>query len=270
MFTINLEYDVTSNPRYGHGRRRHERLVRILEQGRDNYSETIEDLKRHVNVFQTFSVEQDPANPTAPYWNNGFLPGLDIASLYHFVTKYKPATYLEVGSGNSTMVVRRAIQDHGLSTKIVSIDPYPRAQIDGLCDTVIRQPLENVNDLGMFEMLEPGDIVYLDSSHRVFMNSDVTAFFLDILPNLAAGVIVHIHDIFLPDDYPSEWIDRYYSEQYLLACYLLAESPRLKVLLPNHFVFTDAGLHLSVVDLWKRVGTKGLEMHGGSFWLQIQ
>ena len=65
------------------------------------------------------------------------------------------------------------------------------------------------------------------------MNSDVAVFFLDILPNLAPGVVVHIHDVFLPDDYPPQWIERYYSEQYLLACYLLAESTKFDVILPN-------------------------------------
>jgi hypothetical protein len=167
------------------------------------------------------------------------------------------------------MVVRRAIRDQGLRTRITSIDPYPRASIDAICDSMVRKPLESVDDLSIFDELVPGDIVYLDSSHRVFMNSDVTVFFLDILPRLRSGVLVHIHDIFLPDDYPPEWIGRYYSEQYLLACYLLSESPRFDVVLPNHFVFTRT-LNATVIDFWSRVGIGGIEPHGGSFWIRMR
>src|SRR5262249_24729176 len=139
----------------------------------------------------------------------GFFPGLDVVALYYFLSAFEPTTFLEVGSGNSTMVARRAIRDQRLATTITSIDPMPRANIDGICDVVLREPLENLSDLSIFEQLRAGDILFLDSSHRVFMNSDVSVFFIDILPVLNPGVLVHIHDVFLPDDYPPEWIERY-------------------------------------------------------------
>src|ERR1019366_3993414 len=106
---------------------------------------------------------------------------------------------VEIGSGNSTKFVARAIADHGLETKIISIDPQPRAEIDSLCNEVMRKPLEKCN-LDIFGTLGESDIVFADNSHQSFMNSDVTVFFCEVLPMLARGVTVGIHDIFLPQD----------------------------------------------------------------------
>jgi hypothetical protein len=81
--------------------------------------------------------------------------------------------------------------------------------------------------------------------------------------------LVQIHDICLPDDYGPEWIGRYYSEQYLLACYLLAGTPRFRVLLPNHFISNHPELRPIVQQMWNRVGLAGIEQHGGSFWMEM-
>ena len=121
-------------------------------------------------------------------------------AIYSFLRSRRPATYLEIGSGNSTKFAARARQDGRLDTKIVSIDPSPRAEVDALCDEVIRSPFE-LADLSVLDRLVPGDIVFFDGSHRVFMNSDVAAFFLDAVPRLPAGVLIGVHDIYLPDDY---------------------------------------------------------------------
>jgi hypothetical protein len=166
---------------------------------------------------------------------NPFFSALDAISLYGLLGSREPALYFEVGSGNSTKFARRAVSDLHLKTKIISLDPSPRAEIDTLCDRVIRQPLEDV-DIALFDELQAGDILFVDNSHRVFQNSDVTVFFLEVLPRLKPGVIVHIHDIFLPFDYPRAWVNRHYSEQYLLATYLLAEYRKLDILLPLAYI----------------------------------
>jgi hypothetical protein len=100
-------------------------------------------------------------------------------------------------------LLRRRARDPrgGLETSITSVDPEPRREVDALCQHTIRRPLEEV-DVAVFDNLQPGDIVFMDGSHRVFTNSDSTVFFLDILPRLGDGVVVGIHDIFLPFDYP--------------------------------------------------------------------
>lgn len=188
---------------------------------------------------------------------------------------HHPQKYYEIGSGNSTKFARKAINDYNLSTKIVSFDPQPRSEINDLCDAIFRQPVEEV-DLKIFDDLESGDILFVDNSHRIFTNSDVTVFFLDILPRLKPGVLVHIHDIFLPFDYPPFWQDRYYSEQYILAAYLLAESSKLEIILPNAFIYyCDPELNQIMYPLWTDLQVSeekisGISVReGSSFWIKI-
>ena len=105
----------------------------------------------------------------------------------------------------------------------------------------MRSPAEEV-ELDVYDRLGEGDILFVDNSHRCLQNSDATVMFLEVLPRLRPGVLVEFHDITLPDDYPPEWVGRFYSEQYLLAAYLLAGGDRFDVELPNHFVSRDADL----------------------------
>ena len=197
------------------------------------------------------------------------MPALDGVALYGFMARNNPKLYMEVGSGNSTKFARQAIFDHKLQTKIVSIDPFPRAEIDDLCDEVIRQPLEET-DLSIFDRLGDDDILYIDNSHRVLMNSDATVFFMDIFPRLARGVLVQIHDIFLPYDYPSDWVGRHYSEQYVLAAFLLARGKRLEIALPNLFIGEDPQLHSILSPLWSTAQFAKIQTSGCSFWLRIR
>jgi hypothetical protein len=121
--------------------------------------------------------------------------------------------------------VRRSIDDHGLGTRLVSIDPHPRAETEALCNEVVRQPLEDT-DLSIFAALGPDDICFIDNSHLAFQNSVVTVFMLEVLPSLRPGVLVGIHDIMLPGDYPEAWRERFYNGQYLLAAFLLGRARR--------------------------------------------
>ena len=157
---------------------------------------------------------------------------LDAVCLSGLVTKLNPRLYVEVGSGNSTKYVRRAISDHGLRTRVISIDPHPRAVIDQLCDEVICNKLEDC-DLKVFADLGPEDVVFIDNSHRSFQNSDVTVFFAEVLPILKSGCHYGIHDIFLPYDYPGSWLSRFYNEQYLLMAYLLGGETAMKSSCPS-------------------------------------
>ena len=209
---------------------------------------------------------KDSESSLSPFWLNDWLPSLDAISLYAFLCLYEPKTYLEVGSGNSTKFARAAIRDHKLKTKMISLDPHPRAEIDQICDVIMRQGLEEV-DLTIFDELDAGDILFIDNSHRCFMNSDVTVAFLEVLPRLKANIFVHFHDIFLPYDYLPGWEDRFYSEQYLLAAYLLANTDRFKILLPNYFILNDPEL----VQILNPIRNPEMEVPGNpgaSFWLK--
>lgn len=246
-------YEVNPRPRWGHGMAPHRQIQAVLEQGRADYEKVLQELEKHRAVLHAIRHEADQRDATAPFWKNIWFTGLDAASLVGFVLSRKPTRYLEIGSGHSTMFARYAVRSAGLQTTLTSVDPKPRAQIDALCDRVVRTSLEAC-DLALFDELEANDILFLDGSHRILTNSDATVFFLEVLPRLKPGVLVHVHDVFLPADYPPIWNKRIYSEQYLLAAMLLCGSPPFRIVLPNYFVCTDPTLGPRVRKLFRAEG----------------
>lgn len=263
-----LEYKVDFKPRYGHGKPAHGQLFSIIDQNRQHYKNILSkalEYKETIWAIQDMKIESNPVNPV---WNNGFLPGLDIVMIYTMIAEYKPSKYIEVGSGNSTKVAYKAKSEQSPDTQIISIDPMPRAEIDQLADKVIRKPFENI-DFDLINELEENDILFIDNSHRILPNSDAMVFFLEILPRLKKGVIVHIHDIYLPYDYPQDMCDRFYSEQYGLAMFLLANPVKYQTILPNYFVSRDEELSDWIAPVWDHKNLQNVEKHGGSYWLKI-
>ena len=123
-------------------------------------------------------------------------------------------------------------------------------------------------DMSLWERIQPGDMVFMDGSHRVFTNSDAVAFFLDVLPALPGGVLVGVHDIYLPYDYPPEIWERYYSEQYLLAAWLLGGA-EAEVVFPAHWSFMR--MRPLVEQLWASSPRfASVEPHGVAFWLRTR
>ncbi|MGE5428246.1 MAG: class I SAM-dependent methyltransferase [Methylococcaceae bacterium] len=263
-----LEYPVKFEPRYGHGKPAHQELYSIINTHRAEYEVFLNNTLQFKDNIQKIGKTVPPENHV-PYWNNGFLPGLDIIVLYSMLVQKKPRKYIEVGSGNSTKVATKAKQENDLQTEIISIDPFPRAEIDNLADRVIRKPFESIDADFLLE-LEENDILFIDNSHRILPNSDSMVFFLETLPKLKKGVIVHIHDVYLPYDYPQFMCDRFYTEQYGLAIYLLANPEKYKTLMPNYFVYEDQALSQIIEPFWDHDNLQGVERHGGSYWLQIQ
>ena len=157
--------------------------------------------------------------PPAPRWNQEWFPRLDAATAYAIVRKTRPRRIVEVGSGHSTRFMARAVADGGLDTAITSIDPEPRASIEGLDVRYVRSPAQST-PLALFRALQAGDILFIDSSHQVKAGSDVAFLLQKVLPGLASGVRVHFHDIFLPDEYPAAWAWRTYTVQQALAALL--------------------------------------------------
>jgi hypothetical protein len=148
--------------------------------------------------------------PPAPRWNQDWFPRLDAAAAYAAVRSLKPKRIVEVGSGHSTRFLARAVADGGLDTRITAIDPQPRASIEKLAVEWLCTPVQRV---AAFPALGEGDILFIDSSHQFKPGSDVDFLLNAVLPMLPAGVRVHFHDIFLPDDYPEHWAWRRYNEQ---------------------------------------------------------
>ena len=263
-----MEYPVQFSPRYGHGNPPHGQLYTIIQANRQTYSDLLQEALNYTSVFHGIKKQVAETDTLQPAYNNDFLPGLDIVGIYTILAKYNPERYIEVGSGNSTKVAHKAIKEQGLQTKIISIDPHPRAEIDTISDEVIRQPFENI-DVDFLLSLKKNDVLFIDNSHRVLPNSDAMVFFMEILPRLQPGVIVHIHDIYLPYDYPPFMCDRFYSEQYTLAAFILANPTRYATLLPNYFISEDTELRKILAPIWNHPNLKDVEQHGGSYWIRI-
>jgi hypothetical protein len=246
-----------------------EPLYSWLMEHADAYRSVLREMRRLGPELRDLPRQFDPALPM-PAWNGIAMNPIDCLALYSFVRSNRPATYLEIGSGATTCFAHLARERGDAATRIISIDPEPRAAIDAICDEVIRAGLETC-DLAIFDRLEAGDIVFMDGSHRSFMNSDVTVFFIDVLPRLSPGVIVHLHDIALPYDYHPEFTNWYWNEQYVLAVYLMGNRARIKPLLPLALVTFDPAFADDVAEpfiataeplLWASRATA----YGGSMW----
>ena len=262
---IRLDYPVRPEPRYGHGRPPHRRLRELIERGRPGYRTALERIARYEDDLRRIPALEESA--AEPYWRCGWLGGLDAAGLYWQLAERRPSRYVEIGSGHSTRFARRAIRDQGLATTIISIDPEPRAEVDALCDVLVRTRLEDA-DLSILHDLAPDDVLFVDGSHRSFANSDVTVFFLEVLPELATGVHVALHDVYLPDDYPVGWEDYFFNEQYLLAVHLLAGG-RCEVVFPAAFVSSDPELSALAERFWARLDIPELDVAGSTFWMRM-
>lgn len=268
--SLHLEYRVAPKPRYGYGKPVHSLLNEIIQKNDVLYQEHLEFFLQHAGALQQIKVQGKEDTETDPVWNNGFLPGLDIVGIYGMLAKYRPEQYIEIGSGNSTKVARKAILENDLKTKITSIDPNPRASIDHLADQVIRLPFEELPDNRFIvDLLGENDVLFIDNSHRVFPNSDAMICFMELLPYLKKGVLVHIHDIYLPFDYPQFMCDRFYNEQYMLAAFILSNPERYKPLLPNYYISEHKVLSECIAPMWNHDHLVHVERHGGSFWIQI-
>jgi hypothetical protein len=268
---IILEYKIDPKPRYGYGLKPHEKLNEIINKNRSLYTLLLEEIMLRKDTFQAIKSSENEKDENQPAWNNNFLPGLDIIALYILLCHFKPKKYIEIGSGNSTKVARKAIKENKLGTIITSVDPFPRANIDHLADKVVRQPIERITDYTFItDELNENDILFIDGSHNCLPNSDGTVCFLDILPYLKKGVVVHVHDIYLPYDYPQFMCDRYYSEQYVLAAFILANPEKYSPVFPGFFISEDKELSSKIEAIWEHPNTSNVEKHGGSFWFQVK
>lgn len=266
-YSVRLSYPPSAEvrPRYGYGRPQHRRIAAALATHHETYRSELGTFLEFSDALRRIAAREP--DPGEPCWVNAWLPGLDTVTLYSYLRRTKPARYVEVGSGNSTAVVHQARRDGGLATKIISIDPNPRRDIDVLCDRVIRTPLEAAG-MSPFDDLEAGDVVFFDGSHRVFTNSDVVAFYLDVLPELPAGVLVGVHDILWPDDYLPEWNGYWFSEQYLMGAYLLAEVPWMAPRLACNYAAQQHDLAAVTQPIFDQLGIADLDRRGFGFWFE--
>jgi len=175
--------------------------------------------------LEAIPVEK-PAVDQFGYVNGRYGEG-DAEMLYNVIRHFKPKRIVEVGSGQSTLMALLAIaanrcEDPGYECHVTCIEPFEQPWLEGLGVEVVRKCVEDCPDEVVLS-LEPDDIFFIDSSHVIRPQSDVLHLFLYLLPQLRPGVLIHIHDVFVPRDYPSKWLvedRRLWNEQYLLEAFL--------------------------------------------------
>ena len=209
----------------------YEALEPIFAEAAPTFAELLKSMTPYAEAFRAIGG----APPPEPRWEQDWFPRLDAAALYVFVREAKPARIVEIGSGHSTRFMARAARDGNFSSQIVSIDPAPRADIEGTGATIIRNTVQDAG-LAPFSVLGEGDILSIDSSHILMPGTDVDLLFNHVLPSLRRGVMVHVHDIFLPDDYPPEWEWRGYNEQLGIAT--LIQGGAYRLLWSSHYALT--------------------------------
>jgi len=211
-------------------------------------------------------------NPHGYYMNNAGYGFEDAAVLHCMIRHFKPKTIIEVGAGYSTFASARASvmnQQEGHATRLIAVEPYPREALrkgfPGLDRLIIRKAEQM--DVSFFDQLGENDILFIDTSHVMRIGNDVNFLYLEVLPRLQKGVVVHIHDIFFPHHYSREQIidnRAFWSEQYLLQGFLCFNSA-YEVLFGNHYMLSKYPERIRAVF----TRPQGCRPHNpNSFWIR--
>jgi methyltransferase family protein len=224
---------------------------------------------RYQDLFAT--LRRDPTINTNVYGHgqaavhNGLFPTPDAEAYAAMIVDRRPRRIVEVGSGYSTRVARAAVRYAKCETEIIVIDPSPRADVTTYADRIMLSPVE---DSGVAREGWTGDdILFIDSSHVCRIRGDLPFLFCELLPALPAGTVVHVHDVFLPYDYPNVYDERCYNEEYLLFC-TLSFTPRYRTLFASHWLSRQHGQAMRKT-FGPAVGVDQL-LYGASYWFDVK
>lgn len=192
-----------------------------------------EFLAKFKGEYEAFPRHKTPI-PHQYYVNNGNFESVDGEILYCMIRYFKPRKIFEIGSGSSTYLsaqatLRNKEENKDYECELMAVDPYPNSVLkDGFpgLSKLIPEKVQNV-PVSKFGELKENDVLFIDTSHILKIGSDVQHEYLEILPRLNKGVLIHAHDIFLPSEYPREWVYKqysFYTEQYLLQAFLAFNS----------------------------------------------
>ncbi|MDO5969483.1 class I SAM-dependent methyltransferase [Flavivirga aquimarina] len=235
-----------------------------------NIEEQLKLLNRFKYQSELLNFSDLPTNDIKEffYLNKSFVSG-DACFWYSIIRDKKPKKIIEIGSGHSTRMAQAAIiknqqENPNYNCEHICVEPYEMPWLSQMNVDLIRKKVETL-DLELFRKLESNDILFIDSSHMIRPQGDVLFEFLEILPILKSGVIVHIHDILSPRDYLTEWITediRFWNEQYLLEAFL-TNNKDWKIIGAVNFLKND------YFDLMKSKFPKlDINIEPGSFYIQ--
>lgn len=240
-------------------------------------AETQIQLLKHFNELYHDELTVFEKPPTHPwdywlFWPVCAFPPVDAQVFYCMVRKHKPRRIYEFGSGQSTFIAAKAVlenkRENGLCAELVAFEPYPSwVLVDGFpgLSKVVRKKAEDIA-LSQFYPLKENDIVFIDSTHHMKIGSDVNWLYLEVLPRLPKGVLVHIHDIFLPCEYPKKWVREWKvfpNEQYLLQAFLTFNDT-YEVIWASHYMHIH---HPELLDKFF-AGYDPKSQGPGSFWIR--
>jgi hypothetical protein len=228
-----------------------------------------------LSLLSTFSfaseladLPHEASSPGEFFLNNESFVAGDAEFLYQMIRATKPGRIFEIGSGYSTLMATRAVsrnkkEDPDYSCKHVCIEPYEMPWLETLNVEVVRRRVEELGT-SYFKELSRNDILFIDSSHIIRPRGDVLFEYLELLPSLAAGVVVHVHDIFSPRDYPSKWLVdevKFWNEQYLLEAFL-TDNRNWKIIGAVNYLF-----HRHSASLRSVAPFLSVDSEPGSFYL---
>jgi hypothetical protein len=231
----------------------------------------IETFRRHFSAEYEALPRTPEGNAGCFYLENDLFGWLDAVVYYCVIRNFKPKRIVEVGSGLSTLLAVSALdrnREEGVDGAITAIDPYPRDYLLPILldrSELLIQEVQAV-PISRFTSLDRGDLLFIDSSHVLKIGSDVQFEYLEVIPRLKPGVLVHSHDIFLPTHYPEDWVKRekrFWNEQYLLQAFL-AFNTSFEVVWSGSFMHAA---HSDVLD--EAFGIYEPSHHPpGSFWFR--
>lgn len=206
------------------------------------------------------------------YDNDAFVAG-DAEVFYGLLRHFKPRRLFEIGSGFSTLLARAALarnsaQDSAYGCRHVCIEPFEMPWLDQLGGIEVRRQRVEEVDVALFEELGENDILFIDSSHVIRPRGDVVCEYLEILPRLKPGVLVHVHDIFTPRDYPAQWVieeRRLWNEQYLLEGFLTCNDRFEVVAALNYLAHHHPDDLAAAAPVF---GANRQDAEPGSFWIR--
>jgi predicted O-methyltransferase YrrM len=179
----------------------------------------LEEFEKYSDEFNSFPLQKGDGF----YVFNPSFGSVDAEIYYCMIRHFRPRKIIEVGAGFSTLLAAETVERNAIDCEIVAIDPYPQKFLKANKRIkVVEKPVEEVG-LEEFKALGENDILFIDSTHTVKVGGDVVYLYLEVLPRLKKGVLVHFHDIFLPLEYPRDWVmkmRRFWNEQYLLQAFL--------------------------------------------------
>lgn len=268
---IDHYYEPMFNPKYLYKSLRLKRNLPGINLNIDGQLKLLNEFK-FCEELTSFPI--DKSNDEIEFcYKDGPFPPADAEYLYNIIRLFKPGKIIEIGSGHSTLMANNAIKknivsDPNYNCKHICIEPYESDWLGKINVEIIKERVEKI-DISFFEKLKANDILFIDSSHIIRPQGDVLFEYLEILPILKSGVLVHIHDIFTPEDYPDEWVHNaiLWNEQYLLEAFLSCNNDYRIIGATNYLLHYEYEKFIRACPITKLLTEKGEQVGAGSIWL---